>query len=65
MRFLAVVRLLAAVAAGALLGAGAIVAFVHDNGTPVPTPTRAVFSHIAPYKPPPITRSQYNYGSGG
>lgn len=58
-------RFLIALTAGVLLGAGAAGALVHDNSAPVPTPTRAVFSHLAPYKPPPIIRSQYNYGSGG
>lgn len=58
-------RFLAALVVGVLLGAGAVLALVHDNSAPAPTPTRAVFSHLAPYKPPPTARSQYNYGSGG
>lgn len=58
-------RFLLAVLLGAVIGAGAVLALVHDNSAPAPTPTRAVFSHLAPYKPPPASRSQYNYGSGG
>jgi hypothetical protein len=58
-------RLLAAVLLGALLSTGATVTLVHDYTTPQPTTTRAVFHNLAPYKPPPTTRSQYNSGSGG
>lgn len=57
-------RFLAAVVLGAVLGAGAVLAVVHDYSAPQPTPTRAVFHNLSPYKPPP-TRSQYNFGSGG
>lgn len=58
-------RFLAAVLIGVLLGTGAVVALVHDNGAVGPAPVRGVFQNLVPYKPPPPTRTQYNYGSGG
>lgn len=58
-------RFLAAVAIGVLLGAGAVLALVHDNSAVEPAPVRALFQNLTPYQPPPPTRSQYTYGSGG
>lgn len=58
-------RFLAAALLGVLLGTGTVAGLVRDVSAAPSTPTRAVFHNLTPYKPPPESRAQYAYGSGG